>query len=276
MKKKGSYTTRKYYDPMDDLLDRPIAFNPAFKKITGSTVAALMLSQAWYWAKRTNDEKGWFFKTQAEWEEETGLTRSEQETARKILRGLGILEDELRGIPATLYYRVNRGKCYELFGVQFAETLQSSLPEGDIQDSGILANINIETEITTGNKPVLEIPQNMPLEWYIQSGKPIPPELTQSAAAEKATLDEFESALGFGQLPWDTTREWEAFKKWVVKIPPGEWREYSEWREGKGKYNAMSNKQIRQNPRMFVDTGYPAFKASKAMYQDDDKPLRML
>lgn len=38
--KRANYTTRRFYDPLDDLLDRPIAFNPAFKKITGSTVAA--------------------------------------------------------------------------------------------------------------------------------------------------------------------------------------------------------------------------------------------
>ena len=92
-----------YKDPLDDILDRPISFNPAFKKITGSTVAALMLSQAWYWSKRTSDESGWFYKTIAEWEEETGLTRTEQETARKHLKN--ILEVELRGVPATLYYR---------------------------------------------------------------------------------------------------------------------------------------------------------------------------
>lgn len=144
--KRGNYTARKFHDPIDDVLDRPIAFNPAFKKITGSTVAALMLSQAWYWSKRTSDENGWFYKTIAEWEDETGLTRSEQETARKHLKD--ILEVELRGIPATLYYRVDKPKILELLGVQFAETLQTGLQEPCEQESSIPANIN-RTEITT-------------------------------------------------------------------------------------------------------------------------------
>jgi hypothetical protein len=146
--KRGSYTTRKFHDPIDDVLDRPIAFNPAFKKITGSTVAALMLSQAWYWSKRTSDEDGWFYKTIAEWEDETGLTRSEQETARKNLKG--ILDVELRGVPATLYYKVNKPKILELLGVQFAETLQTSLRQPYKLDSGNPANIN-RTESTTEN-----------------------------------------------------------------------------------------------------------------------------
>ena len=146
--RKASYTARKFYDPIDDVLDRPIAFNPAFKKITGSTVAALMLSQAWYWSKRTSNEDGWFYKTISEWEEETGLTRSEQETARKHLKD--ILEVELRGVPATLYYRINKSKILELLGIQFAETLQTSLVEPSNQDREILANIN-RTENTTEN-----------------------------------------------------------------------------------------------------------------------------
>lgn len=151
--KKANYTTRKFYDPIDDILDRPIAFNPAFKKITGSTVAALMLSQAWYWSKRTSDEQGWFYKTIAEWEDETGLTRSEQETARKHLKG--ILEVDLRGVPATLFYRINREKVMNLLGIQFAGTLQTSLPESSEQVRDNPANIN-RTEITTETTTEIE------------------------------------------------------------------------------------------------------------------------
>jgi len=148
---KASYTTRKYHDPLDDALDRPIAFNPAFKRITGSTVAALMLSQAWYWSKRTSDNDGWFYKTIEEWEEETGLTRSEQETARKHLKQF--MEVDLRGIPATLYYRLNKEEIYNSLGVQFATFPQTSLPEPSVLVSDIPANINRNTENTAETTP---------------------------------------------------------------------------------------------------------------------------
>jgi hypothetical protein len=49
----------------------------------------------------------WFYKTQAEIEDETGLTRYEQEGARKKLVASGVLEEQKKGIPAKLYFRVN-------------------------------------------------------------------------------------------------------------------------------------------------------------------------
>ena len=66
-----------------------------------------MLSQAVYWATRTGENDGWFYKTQADWEAETGLSRYEQESARKALKERGILSEELRGLPAKLWFRIN-------------------------------------------------------------------------------------------------------------------------------------------------------------------------
>lgn len=92
---------------LTDLMDRPIAFQRAFVRIGAGITGALMLSQAIYWSRRTTADGGWFYKSQVEWEEETGLTRYEQEGARKALAKLGILEETRSGVPARLYYRVN-------------------------------------------------------------------------------------------------------------------------------------------------------------------------
>jgi hypothetical protein len=89
-----------------DILDRPIAFHRCFVTLTGSVNAALMLSQAVYWQKR-NEDGGWWFQTRNKWEDETGLSREEQETARKKLRQLPFWKEELRGAPAKLYYHVD-------------------------------------------------------------------------------------------------------------------------------------------------------------------------
>lgn len=99
-----------YYDAyraIDEILSRPIAYHRAFRRISGATVAALFLSQAWYWKDRTSSEDGWFYKTAVEWEEETGLSQKEQATARKKLKAKGFISEERRGVPAKLYYRVN-------------------------------------------------------------------------------------------------------------------------------------------------------------------------
>lgn len=92
------------------LLDRPIAYNPAFAKlkagkVRSGPVAAVFLSQLVYWHNRMDG--GWMYKTQSDISAETALTRDEQETARKRLVALGVLEEKLRGIPAIMHYRIN-------------------------------------------------------------------------------------------------------------------------------------------------------------------------
>ncbi len=89
------------------LLTSPIAFHRIFVTIGGSLAAGVMLSQAWYWRQRTKDPEGWFWKTQEEWEQETGLTRREQETARRQLVQRGLMEEVLRGVPARLHFRID-------------------------------------------------------------------------------------------------------------------------------------------------------------------------
>lgn len=109
-----------------DAIDRPIAVPPIFKKVAKSAAAAILLSQAWYWTKTLpQDRDGWFFKTQAEWEEETGLTRYEQETARKNLVKLGFLKEARKGNPARLWFCV----CQTTLANEIAATLQSSMQQ---------------------------------------------------------------------------------------------------------------------------------------------------
>lgn len=91
-----------------EALDRPIAFHRIFRRVGGSVNAALFLSQAHYWSQRLPDDReGWFYKSRDEWEEETTLSRYEQEGARKHLVKAGILEEKREGLPARLWFRVN-------------------------------------------------------------------------------------------------------------------------------------------------------------------------
>lgn len=89
------------------ILAPPIAFHRCLVPVAGSVNGALMLSQAIYWTSKTRDPQGWFYKSQKDWEEETGLSRSEQDIARKLLRSGCFWQEKLRGVPATLYFRVD-------------------------------------------------------------------------------------------------------------------------------------------------------------------------
>ena len=85
----------------------------------GDPKGALLLNQILYWADRTNDPEGWFYKTYADWEEELGFKES---VVRRIIKGdsriqnpkitlaeVGIettVKDSPTGKP-TVHYRVN-------------------------------------------------------------------------------------------------------------------------------------------------------------------------
>jgi hypothetical protein len=189
--------SKKYYDALDAILDRPIAFNPSFKKITGSTNAALLLSQAFYWSKRTNDQDGWFYKTRDEWCEETGLTLEELDGARTKCKTAGVIEETLKGVPATVHYRVNKPKVYELLGVQFGGIPQSSfsdLPQiGGNPESGSYPNFNKESE--TPSRITTEREVSLDFEG-----------MNVSEAKQVPTLKMYWKATNFwpGDLLWET------------------------------------------------------------------------
>lgn len=92
-----------------EVFDLPITFHRCLVGVTGSVTAALLLSQAMAWSEQLAPEvEGWFMRSQGDWTEETGLSRWEQETARRVLRNCGLLEERKMGIPARLWFRVNR------------------------------------------------------------------------------------------------------------------------------------------------------------------------
>lgn len=142
---------------IDAMNDKPIAFNRHYVSLGCGINGALMLSQMVYWSKRTKDKNGYFYKTQEEWELETGLTRREQETARKKLRELGFVSEHKHGVPCKVHFRVEHNSLYmALF--RFSQNSQSSMAEyaklectdAPNSDVGIRqTNTENTTEITT-------------------------------------------------------------------------------------------------------------------------------
>jgi hypothetical protein len=134
----------------ESLLDRPIAFHRCFVTLTGSIPAALMLSQAIYWSKRTTKGSAWFYKTQKEWEEETGLSRTEQDSARRKLRDLGFWFEDRRDVPAKLYFRVDAQKLQSR--LQESCDLDEVKPAAKMQENPQPLRL---TETTTQKEPSL-------------------------------------------------------------------------------------------------------------------------
>lgn len=84
-------------------------------KFAGSLESGTLLSQMLYWSDRGGDSEGWFYKSYADWEEETFLTEYQVRKITKKFEDLGFLETKLKkanGAP-TLHYRINPAKFSE-------------------------------------------------------------------------------------------------------------------------------------------------------------------
>jgi len=90
-----------------DVFDLPVSFHRCLVPVTGGVTPALMLSHA-IWLTQGLDAAaaGWFTRSQAQWTDEIGLSRSEQESARRALRESGFLEEQRQGLPAKIWFRV--------------------------------------------------------------------------------------------------------------------------------------------------------------------------
>lgn len=88
---------------------RVIAFNVNLARVCGDVKAALFASQLLYWTRvgpEVQTNGGWVFKTREQWQTETGLTRFEQESARKRLQGLALIEQARVGAPPMSCFRI--------------------------------------------------------------------------------------------------------------------------------------------------------------------------
>lgn len=93
----------------DFLIDvgRLVAYYPELTKITGSVNASIFLCQLIYWKGKESNPDGWIYKTQEDFNKETGLSMYEQETARKKLKSLEFLDEKFAGVPRRLYFKLN-------------------------------------------------------------------------------------------------------------------------------------------------------------------------
>ncbi|EOP1327043.1 DNA-binding protein [Escherichia coli] len=242
------------------LLDRPIAYNPAFAKlkagkVRSGPVAAVFLSQLVYWHNRMDG--GWMYKTQSDISAETALTRDEQETARKRLVALGVLEEKLRGIPAIMHYRINTERLEALLieqvkpdtkadsnesraaNIKNVETPQSDAGKYRKQVCGNTANSDVETPqavMRGSRKASCGNPANIHTGDYTENTQEITQEITHettstigasadaSAPARSARQEyspEFEQAWQEYPKRAGGNSKSAAFKAWKARIREG-------------------------------------------------------
>ena len=94
---------------------KTVSYKAEFAKALGSVPAAVMLSQAFFWQENARfktervkiGDEVYFAKTSKEWEEETGLSKDQQHTARKVLVAAGMMKEIKYGMPAVMHFRMD-------------------------------------------------------------------------------------------------------------------------------------------------------------------------
>lgn len=112
-------------DILKALHERPIAYYPIYKRVTGSTTAGILLSQLMYWWAKVDGRT--FYKTDAEIYEETALAERELKTAKALLREFDFVRIFLAGNPARTHYEIFEDKLIE-------QIRQTSLAETSKQE----------------------------------------------------------------------------------------------------------------------------------------------
>ena len=90
----------------DLLPNRVVGYSPDLARIVGGATIGLFLSQLLFLSDKGHNPDGWVYKSEAEMGRETGLTKREQQTARRKLLSLGIIAIERRGFKFTYHFKV--------------------------------------------------------------------------------------------------------------------------------------------------------------------------
>ncbi|QSX09926.1 DNA replication protein [Glaesserella parasuis] len=129
-------------------LGQPIAYYPQLAKPLGGVTAAILFGQLFFWQDKTSNPLG-VYKTQAELEQETGLSRREQETARKKLVELGILVETHKRLEHRIYFKLDLVKFDALMD-DIREEAKPPLPNATNEHSPMA-----ESDIREEAKPPL-------------------------------------------------------------------------------------------------------------------------
>lgn len=211
------------------------------------------------------DEDGWCYPLLTTLGKDLGKSKQAVGRDTIALRKLGYLEVRAR-------FEKNGARRSSLYRLRFdlpPVNVDDSTPSTPEVDTPSTPEVDVNVPV---NAPILtekdaELLKNAGLDWMILAGKTITPEFLEKLRTKEVAPIKFEEAFKTGKWPWDSNTVWTDFRKFIVKIYAEDqsvFLDYVAWRNGDGKYKAFSNRKIRENPQMFIDTGYPEFVASKA------------
>src|ERR671919_1859491 len=141
----------------DLLPNRTVGYSPDLARAVGGATIGLFLSQLLFLSDKGADPNGWVYKSEQEMGRETGLTKREQQTARRKLLSLGVIQIERRGFKFTYHFKVIWERLYQVIE-QFQR--KQTVPTEEIEP---VQNVATEREQNVSTE-MDEWQQNVPTE----------------------------------------------------------------------------------------------------------------
>jgi hypothetical protein len=98
----------------DMLPNRVVGYSPDLARAVGGATIGLFLSQLLFLSDKGANSDGWVYKSEQEMGKETGLTKREQQTARRKLLALGVIAIMRGGFRNTYHFKVLWEKLYQV------------------------------------------------------------------------------------------------------------------------------------------------------------------
>ena len=114
----------------DMLPNRVVGYSPDLARMVGGATTGLFLSQLLFLSDKGANPEGWVYKSEQEMGKETGLTKREQQTARRKLLSLGVIAIMRGGWKNTYHFKVIWEKLYQLIaGIQRPQNVPTEKAE---------------------------------------------------------------------------------------------------------------------------------------------------
>jgi hypothetical protein len=176
----------------DLLPNRTVGYSPDLARAVGGATIGLFLSQLLFLSDKGADPNGWVYKSEQEIGKETGLTKREQQTARRKLLALGVITIERRGFKFTYHFRIIWERLYQVIE---QNQRQQNVPTEKVERT---QNVVTEREQNVSTEPP-EWQQNVSAQWKQNVATQDRDYNTENKDTEETTRE--------NQKTWDKTLE---------------------------------------------------------------------
>jgi nicotinamide mononucleotide adenylyltransferase len=159
-------TAQNHRQQIKDMLpNRVVGYSPDLARIVGGATIGLFLSQLLFLSDKGHNPDGWVYKSEAEMGRETGLTKREQQTARRKLLSLGVIAIERRGFKFTYHFKVIWERLYQVIEKALSRQAATEWQQNVATEKGERPQTVPTEQEQTVSTEIVECQQNVSTQW---------------------------------------------------------------------------------------------------------------